>query len=437
MLSPAAAPGEGRPAGESPYPRYWRFFWPLALGAVVLLAAQQVYNGVLARVPDPERALAVYACALGIFYLFDIGTAFMPNLVTVYARSAIARRRVFRFCLAVGVLFSLPVLAIGASAPGEALLRAMYSLDPVMLAEARVYLLLLAGLIALHVLHHYCSGLLILAERTNLVSSIGIAGVGIGVVIAVHGLRAGWAPAWIIAAAEWGSGLAKLAAQLLALRSLRGNLPEPVSGPPPEWRELLRFFWPVCISGMTFGISRPLVFVFVARVPDAVGIIAAMRVSMDFMMLYQSVVNQFRHFFATFGTDELASKRRFMAMVAAGMTGSMALVLAIPAASEAFFVQAIGLSEELHAMARQMAALLLVVPAILMTRNYYHGILISRRRTAAMASGSVLRVMAIVATSWSLLALGWLDANTAVLGMIAGFAAEMLVAWWAVRRLEA
>lgn len=435
MPPPAAARGGGPPAVEGPYARYWRFFWPLALGAVVLLAVQQVYNGVLARVPDPERALAVYACAVGIFYLFDIGTAFMPNLVTVYARSAVARRRVLAFCGLVGIVFALPVLMVGTSGPGESLLRAMYSLDAAMLAEVRAYLLLLSGLIVLHVLHHYCSGLLILAERTRLVSSIGIAGVGIGTLIAVHGLRTGWNPVWIIAAAEWGAGLAKLAAQVLALRILRGGLPGPTPALAPAWGELLRFFWPVCISGMTFGISRPLVFVFVARVPDAVGIIAAMRVSMDFLMLYQSVVNQFRHFFATFGTEDLASKRRFMALVAAGMTGSMALVLAIPAASEAFFVQAIGLSGELHTMARQMAALLLVVPAILMTRNYYHGILIARRRTAAMASGSALRVVAIVATSWSLLALGWLDASTAVLGMIAGFAAEMLVAWRAVRRL--
>jgi len=72
-----------------------------------------------------------------------------------------------------------------------------------------------------------------------------------------------------------------------------------------------------------------------------------------------------------------------------------------------------------------------------MVRNYYHGILIARRRTAAMATGSAARVVAIMATCWLLLVTDNLNAATAVLGMVAGFVAEMALAWWAVRRLAA
>ena len=423
-----------RPVGD--YARWWRFFWPLALGAVCLLVGQQTYNGVLARVGDAERELAVYACALGIFYFFDIGTAFMPNMVTVYARSPAARARVYRFCLTVGTSFTLPVLLLGASAPGTALVRAMYSLDDAMLADVCAYLVVLAPLILLHVFHHYYNGMLILAERTARVSGIGIAAVALSIAVALWGLGAGWKPVRIIAAAEWSSGAFRLAAQLLAWSRARPALADG-SAPVPAWRELLAFFWPVCFSGMTFGISRPLVFVFVARVPGAIGIIAAMRVAMDFLMLYQSVVNQFRHFFATFGVADLPAKRRFMALVAGSLTAAMAVVLVWPAASNGFFMGAIGLDAALAADARTMCVLLLVVPSILMIRNYYHGILIVRRQTGAMASGSVLRVLAIAGTSWLLLATGHLGAHTAVFGMIAGFTAEMAMAWWAVGRLAA
>jgi Na+-driven multidrug efflux pump len=426
------------PAGldtRAEYARYWHFFWPLALGAVCILAGQQAYNGVLARVGDPGRELAVYACAVGLFFLFDIGTAFMPNLVTVYARGRAARRRVLRFCVLVGALFTLPVLALGATAPGAAVVQLLYSLEPAMLADVRAYLVWLAALILLHVFHHYYNGLLILAERTRWVSVINVGAVGASVAVAIHGLGASWRPVAIIAVAEWVSGVLKLAAQLIVWSRTRRRLPDG-GAEVPAWRELYAFFWPVCISGMSFGISRPLVFFFVARVPQAMAIIAAMRVAMDFLMLYQSVVNQFRHFFATFGLEHLAEKRRFMAWVASAMTAGMGAVLAIPAVSEPFFMGAIGLSPALYAMAHTMCVLLLVVPAILMVRNYYHGVLIVRRRTAAMASGSAARVLAIAGTSAALLAAGWLDARTAVLGMIAGFAAEMLIAWRAVRTLE-
>ena len=156
-----------QPSAAANLGRYWQFFWPLALGALFLLAGQQAYNGVLARSGDPGRELAVYACAAGIFFVFDIGTAFMPNMVTVYARSAQARARVFRFCATVGVLFMLPVLAIGSSAMGATMLRAMYSLDASMLADVQSYLVLLSGLILLHTLQHYHNGLLILEERSS------------------------------------------------------------------------------------------------------------------------------------------------------------------------------------------------------------------------------------------------------------------------------
>ena len=124
------------------------------------------------------------------------------------------------------------------------------------------------------------------------------------------------------------------------------------------------------------------------------------------------MVNQFRHFFATFGVTHLAEKRRCMALVAGTLTVAMGIVLAVPALSDAFFLEAIGLNPALYASAHHMCVLLLVVPCVLMIRNYFHGILIVRRRTGAMAIGSAARVAAIAATSAGLLAGGMLDAGS-------------------------
>ncbi|MFZ1294643.1 MAG: hypothetical protein WAR81_10575 [Pseudomonadales bacterium] len=417
------------------YRRYWRFFWPLALSATFMLIGQQAFNGVLARHADPERELAVYAYAIGVFFFFDVGTAFMPNMVTVFARSQAARQRVRRFCFSIGAAFAVPVALLGLTATGNSMVGILFRIEGAMLRDVCAYLGLLSGLILLHVTHHYYNGLLILAERTSWVSIIGVLSVAIGVSTAIHGFRHQWHPVYILGGAEWLSGLFKLAALLAIWRGVRGKIflaEEKV----PGYRDLLQFFWPVCISGMTFGVSRPLIFVFVSRVPDAVAIIAAMRVSMDFLMLYQAVVNQFRHFFSVFGFGQLAQKRRFMALVAGSLTLAMTVVLVVPPFSEAFFLGALGLNPQLYASARYMCFLLLVVPTILMVRNYYHGILIARKRTAAMATGSFVRVVAIAGSGALLLGGGVLDERTAVLGMIAGFLAEMIIAWRSVLRLE-
>jgi Progressive ankylosis protein (ANKH) len=422
----AAAPG---------FRQYWTFFWPLAINGMFILLGQQAFNGVLARHPDPERELAVFACALGVFYFFDVGTAFMPNLVTVYARSTAARVRVLRFCLVIGAAFTIPVWWFGATDAGRAALGLMFRMDRGMLDDVAAYLRVLSALSLLHVMHHYLNGMLILAGRTFVVSLIGIAGVLISMAIAFWGFSRGWPSVWVVGGAEWLSGLFKLGCLAVAWRGARGEVVES-EVPRPGYRELAHFFWPVCISGMTFGISRPLLFIFIARVPGSVAIMAAMRVSFDFLMLFQTVTNQFRHFFAAFGVDDLPGKRRFMAVITVALVGMMGVLLLIPPLSEFIFLTALGLNARLYDIARFMCAVLLVVPIILMIRNYYHGILIARKRTAAMASGSAARVLAIMGSAALLLMFGMLDERTAVLGMIAGFSAEMLIALVAVRRLR-
>ena len=366
-------------AAGSNHRQYWQFFWPLALNGMFILLGQQAFNGVLARHANPERELAVYACAIGVFYFFDIGTAFMPNMVTVFARSVAARKRVLRFCLSIGALFTVPVWLLGGTDAGRAALALMFRLDASMLADVAAYLRILSALALLHVIHHYLNGVLILAGRTQVVSLIGIAGVAISVVTAIWGFSHAWPVVWILGGAEWFSGLFKAAALLLVWRAVRLGIAEGEAAR-PRYRELAAFFWPVCISGMTFGLSRPLLFVFVSRVPGSIAIMAAMRVSMDFLMLFQTVTNQFRHFFAAFGLDDLPGKRFFMGAVAAALTAFMGVVLAVPLLSDLFFVTALGLRADLATSARFMCTLLLVVPAILVIRNYYHGILIVRKQ---------------------------------------------------------
>jgi hypothetical protein len=42
-----------------------------------------------------------------------------------------------------------------------------------------------------------------------------------------------------------------------------------------------------------------------SRAPGGLVAIAALRVAFDFAMLFQQAANQFRHFFVTFGLDDL------------------------------------------------------------------------------------------------------------------------------------
>ena len=68
-----------------------------------------------------------------------------------------------------------------------------------------------------------------------------------------------------------------------------------------------------------------------------------------------------------------------------------------------------------------------LLPLVVGFRNYYHGIALARLTTGSMASGAVLRVVAIYACAAGAQALGVLDHVWAAAILVLGFAVEAVV----------
>ena len=184
-----------------------------------------------------------------------------------------------------------------------------------------------------------------------------------------------------------------------------------------------------------FALSRPVLYAFVARTPEGLVSIAALRVGFDFAMLFQQAANQFRHFFVTFGLDDLAGKRRFMLAVGAGITLIM-LLLAATAGGGWLLSTLLGVRGEVLVRAQGVILVMTLLPSVIIVRNYFHGILMVRRRTAGMAWGSMLRVVAVCVMAASLAAAGWLNHLTGAAAMIIGMVVETLVVLRAARRSD-
>ena len=68
-----------------------------------------------------------------------------------------------------------------------------------------------------------------------------------------------------------------------------------------------------------------------------------------------------------------------------------------------------------------------LMPAVIITRNYFHGTLMVKRRTGGMAIGGVMRVLAIAVLAQAAFATGWLDHMVAAFILLLGFVAETVV----------
>lgn len=404
---------------------YWQFYWPLALTGLAMVLSVQFQNATLARFPEATRELAVFALAYGTFGFFRASLNFVNQLANVYARSPGGARKTFRFVLMASGLLVLPLLWLSWLPSGQALLRNLYHIDAALAGRVVEYLRLLTPLVLISALRFYYTGLLIQARLTGWVTLLNALFLSTVIVALFVGFRLGLKPAVVLVGAEGLAMLVHLAATLSVKRA-RYHLPSAQEHEHLRYRELAAFFVPVSTTGVMFALSRPVLYAFVSRTEGGLLAIAALRVAFDFSMLFQQAANQFRHFFVTFGLEDLPGKRRFMVLVWAGITGIM-LLFALTPLSNLIWRDVMRIPDEVRALAVDVTLVLCLMPAVIIFRNYFHGRLMVERRTVGMAAGAILRVAGIYLAAQALFSLGWLNHVTAGLVLILGFVIEAAV----------
>ncbi|MAL94149.1 MAG: hypothetical protein CME40_03585 [Haliea sp.] len=411
---------------------YWAFYWPLALTGAATLLGVQFQNASLARFPDAVTELAIFAIAHAVFSLFGTGLEFTQHLSAHFARSRAAARQTLRFVVLLATLLALAIGWVGGSTPGQVLVGLAFGVEASMLERVCRYLVWLAPVLLLHALRLYYVGLLIQARLTGQVTALNAIYLGVLGGWLLAGFALGGSALAVLVSAQ---AAATLVHALLARRQAGRHHPLPESAePPPSAGRLLRFFMPLATTGALFSLSRPILYAFVARQPEGVVIIAALRVGFDFAFLFQQAANQFRHFFVSFGLDDLAGKRRFMRRVALGLTLIM-LAVALSPLGDWLLRRGLGIQGEVLQRAMDILLLMTLMPGIIILRNYFHGMLIARERTGGMAWASLSRVLVIAALGALGEATGLLDHRFAVLALLGGFGVETLVVWWRAGRL--
>lgn len=401
---------------------------------IAMVVSIQFQNGVLARYPDAVQELAVFALASGVFGFFNASQGFVAQLSNVYARSVDGTKRCYRFVCFVGLALMLLLAGIASTSYGLAFLQFAYGIDAVLAANICEYLILLAPVVFLHGQRHFVNGLLVQAGFTGLVTSANFVYLGILIATLVLGLSLGLPAPLVLVGSDALAALVQLAL-LLWLYRTRYQLPTKTEHHGVTYGELAGFFIPVATTGVMFALSRPVLYAFVARSPDGLVIIAALRVAFDFAAMFQQATNQFRHFFITFGWTELRSKRRFMLLVGGGLTAVMLLIGLTPLA-QWLWLQPMGIPADLQELSIASFVVLCCMPACILVRNYYHGYLMVVRRTAGMAWASILRVGAIYLYAQWLFTIGMLDHRTAAFGLILGFMVEAVVVGALARRQQ-
>jgi hypothetical protein len=411
--------------------QYWRFYWPLALTGLLMLLGRQCQNGVLARYEHAARELATWAFAMSVFMPFGAMLVFVPQMVNVLGRSARGRRLCLRFTVTASLILTLPVALAAFWGPGRGFVARIFGLDEQTARTVVLYLRFLTPLVLFRGLRQYYGGLLIQARRTGTVTVLNVFAVAVLIGVLLSGLRLGWSAVRTVALAQVSSGALHLALAGL-LYALRYRPPKRAEHEGLAYRDVLAFFWPVALTSLMFALSRPILYAFLNRTRGGVNAVAATRVAFDLSMIFGSAINQFRHFHVTFASRDLAGVRRFMVRAMIAVVALMVLVVFTPLIE--VILRAV-LRDRAHLIGQSVETLrvLCIWPVAMTLRNYFHGQLLSQRRTGGMAAGGACRVAAVYAGSWLLHAMGWLNHASAAAVLILGFLAEGLTSAWFVR----
>ncbi len=413
--------------------QYWRFYWPLALTGVAMVLAMQFQNGVLARYPDAVAELAVFALASSTFGFFNAGLNFTAQLANVYARSARGKRMSHGFVSVWSLALTAPLALIATTEAGAAGVALVYGIGDVLARRVLEYLVWMLPLPFVTAQRMFYSGLLVQAQRTGWVTALNVVFLAATLAALVAGFSFGLEPVHTLVGAQLFAGALHWGLSAAVVRT-RYCWPLTLEHENLDLRELVRFFLPMTATGVAFAVSRPVLYAFVGRMPDGLASIAALRVAFDFSTMFQQAANQFRHFFVTFGWNDLVAKRRFMALVCAGITAIM-LAIALTPGADWLLGRALGIRGQVLAQAVDVILVMCLMPLVIVVRNYYHGALMVKRRTTGMAVGSVLRVLAMAALAQIAYLVGWLDHVVAAFILLLGFVAETVVVLASVRRI--
>ncbi|NIP16172.1 MAG: hypothetical protein GWM88_16120 [Pseudomonadales bacterium] len=412
--------------------QYWRFYWPLALTGLAMVLAVQFQNAALARFPQAVTELAVFALAYSAYGLFHASLNFVAQLSNVYARSPQGTARSWRFATVASACIMLPLLVLAHTEAGSEALRRIYGIEEALVARVTEYLAYLAPLLLISAQRFYCNGLLVQARLTGWVTTLTVTYLLSVLAGLIAGFTLGLKPVHVLVGAEGVALLIQLTLSLL-IKTRRYAPPEDPEHEDLTYAELLRFFLPVSTTAVMFALSRPILYAFVARTPNGVLAIAAMRVAFDFATIFQQAANQFRHFFVTFGWEDLEIKRRFLSLVCAGITTIM-LAVAITPLSELIWGSLMGIPGPVRELSEQVLLVMCLMPALIVFRNYHHGRLMVERRTSGMAAGGILRVAAILLAAQVCTAFAWLNYVSASFILILGFVVEAVVAMVAAQK---
>ncbi len=432
--------------------RQIRFYLPLTLTSFLTVITHSFFNAGLARLPSPEVYLAAFAVAKSLMHLFESPIMMVRQTVAALVEHGQSYRKVRGFMVGLVTVVVLFFAAIVLSGVGRWILANVMGLEGETLAASQRILQVFIVFPLAATLRNFLQGVLIKFQATPLLTAATVIRIIYVALFVAFMERITFVPAPFLAGFMFLSAISVEAISLLIMSRL--VVPNTSQRLDRRFKErditaqavnltfplIFAFFGPLIITSLIKTLAQPLINIGLARTPRPELALAAYAVAWGLGMIVLSPTMMVHQVPLAFADDARPERIKAVRNFAAGLGVFLSVILAVLAFSPMGYwilIRWIGAGEAISSLSVDVLRAMVVLPPIMIAREFYWGLLMKRRTTAYLGKGKVVNVIALACGLLIAVIIGPHNpALVGIIGMVSAEGAEAAYLFAATKRYE-
>lgn len=433
------------------------FFLPLAMTSFVVVITHSFFNAGLARLPNPEVLIAAFAVAKSLMWIIQSPLGMIRQTVTAMVDHRIHFKSVSLFLGGVTATVLLILGLIAFTDLSRWIFQRIMGLSGETLEQAVLLLRIISLFPVFASVRDFFAGFSIKFRTTPLITVASIARISYVLLIIVLIERLSFIPSAYLTGIMYIGAVAiealiMIVGTRVTSRSILNGLNQidrenTTAGRPVPAAlttlNLFSFFMPLTVTAMIQTSLGPIVNTGLARSSNPDMALAVYAVAWGLGSVVLSPLNTFHQVSLNFIRQDDPQRdmyrqrvRRFAQIIALTMAGLLILI-AFTDLGYLILRHLIGTSDQISRQSEDVLKLMCVLPFMMITREYFWGILMQRRETRFIWKGKAINVITLISVVSLMTVVG--PANPAIngaVGMIACELSELLYLLYTFRKSQ-
>lgn len=425
------------------------FFAPLGASFFLISITHSLFNAALSRLPSPEIYLAGFTVAKSLLQVLQNPVAMIRQTMVALINDSKSYFKVRRFIITLVSSLVLVFTVLSFTSASRIIFKYLIGVEGEVLEQAIIILRVFILFPAAVALRNFMQGIAIKFRKTFLTSIATIARVAFVAVIVLFVDKLMFIPPGILAGLMFlGAICVEAITMFLGVKFTTKNIPESldklnndkrkVYNNEISYRLIITFFTPLLFTSFFNSLTKPIIDSGLARTTSAEVAISAFAVAWGLGVMVISPLMMFHQVPMNFieTADDKKSVKKFALIL--GIASSVLLgVLGFSPIGYYIMSVWIKASNDICVLAGDVIKLMTLLPLIIITRQYYWGVLTKKHKTKYVSYGKFVNLSALFISIF----IGGLLLNPAnpaiigVIGRICGEGFETLYLYWSYKRI--